>query len=102
VDDIVEGVLRVHDRPPAGPGVRAKIYNIGNSTPVDLMEFIATLEKLLGKSAEKQMLPMQPGDVPATFADVADLERDVGFRPRTSLEDGLGSLVRWYREFYGV
>jgi UDP-glucuronate 4-epimerase len=102
VDDIVEGVLRVHDRPPAGPGVRAKIYNIGNSTPVDLMEFIATLERLLGKTAEKQMLPMQPGDVPATFADVADLERDVGFRPRTSLEDGLGSLVRWYREFYGV
>jgi UDP-glucuronate 4-epimerase len=102
VDDIVEGVLRVHDRPPAGPGVRAKVYNIGNSNPVDLMEFIATLEKLLGKTAEKQMLPMQPGDVPATFADVADLERDVGFRPRTSLEDGLGSLVRWYREFYGV
>jgi UDP-glucuronate 4-epimerase len=102
VDDIVEGVVRVHDRPPTGPGVRAKLYNIGNSTPIDLMEFIGTLERLLGKTAEKQMLPMQPGDVPATFADVADLERDVGFRPRTSLEDGLGSLVRWYREFYGV
>jgi UDP-glucuronate 4-epimerase len=100
VDDIVEGVLRVYGRPPPEGEVRAKLYNIGNSTPVDLMAFIGTLEKLLGRDAEKQMLPMQPGDVPATFADVADLEREFGFRPQTLLEDGLRRLVEWYREFY--
>lgn len=102
VDDIVEGVLRIYERPPVGPGVRATVYNIGNSAPVDLMRFITILEQLLGKSAEKQMLPMQPGDVPATYADVHDLERDVGFRPQVSLEEGLRRLVQWYKEFYRV
>ncbi|ACL67753.1 NAD-dependent epimerase/dehydratase [Anaeromyxobacter dehalogenans 2CP-1] len=102
VDDIVEGVLRVYERPPPGAGVRARVYNIGNSTPVDLMHFIGTLERLLGREAEKQMLPMQAGDVPATFADVSDLEHDIDFRPRTSLEDGLRQLVEWYREFYAI
>ncbi len=99
VDDIVEGILRVHERPPGEPG---KVFNVGNNTPVDLMQFISTLEQLLGKTVEKQMLPMQPGDVPVTFADVSELERDIGFRPQTSLEDGLRHFVRWYREFYRV
>ncbi len=102
VDDVVEGVVRVIERPPEGPGVRAKVYNIGNSAPVDLMHFIGTLERLLGKTARKEMLPMQPGDVPATYADVTPLEREFGFRPQTSLEDGLEQLVRWYREYYRV
>jgi len=102
VDDVVEGVVRVHDRPPAGSPVRAKVYNVGNSTPVDLIQFIGTLEKLIGKKTEKQMRPMQAGDVPATYADVSELERDVGFRPHTSLEEGLAHLVRWYRDFYRV
>ncbi len=102
VDDIVEGVLRVADRPPPTGGVRARLYNIGNSTPIGLLEFIATLERLLGKQAEKQLLPMQPGDVAETCADVSELERDVGFRPRTTLEEGLRQLVEWYREYYGV
>lgn len=102
VEDIAEGVVRVLARPPDGPGARAKVYNIGNSAPVDLMEFIGTLERLLGTTAQKEMLPMQPGDVPATYADVTPLEQEFGFRPRTRLEDGLEQLVRWYREFYRV
>jgi UDP-glucuronate 4-epimerase len=107
VDDIVEGVVRVIDRVPAdgrtaGQGVPYEVYNIGNSQPVELMHFIETLEKLLGRTAQKIMAPMQPGDVTATFADVADLEQDVGFRPSTPIEEGLRRMVEWYRSFYGV
>jgi UDP-glucuronate 4-epimerase len=115
VDDIVEGVIRVTDsiaQPNAqwssdqpDPGTsRApyRIYNIGNNSPVELQHFIATLEKALGRTAQKNLLPMQPGDVPATYADVDDLIRDVAFRPATSIEDGIARFVEWYREYYHV
>ncbi len=115
VDDIVEGVVRVTDRIPVpnpdwsgdapDPGTsRApyKIYNIGNNQPVELMHLIETLEQALGREAEKNMLAMQPGDVPATYADVDDLIRDVGFKPATPIEEGIGRFVKWYREYHGV
>ena len=77
-----------------------KIYNIGNSAPVELMDYIGALEKKLGKTAKKNYLPFQPGDVPATWADTTDLERDLGYRPSTTVEEGVGKFVDWYREFY--
>ncbi|MEF3168185.1 MAG: NAD-dependent epimerase [Deltaproteobacteria bacterium] len=113
IDDIVEGVVRVMDRVPEpdpdwsgaspDPGTSSapyRIYNIGNNEPVELMRFIEILEETLGRKAEKRLLPMQPGDVPETYADIEDLERDVGFRPATSLEVGIPRFVEWYREFY--
>jgi UDP-glucuronate 4-epimerase len=115
VDDIVEGVVRAADRLPEpnadwdgarpDPGTsRApyRLYNIGNNNPVELMHLIGVIEDCLGRRAEKRMLPMQPGDVPATYADVDDLMRDVGFKPATSIEEGVSRFVRWYREFYEV
>jgi UDP-glucuronate 4-epimerase len=115
IDDIAEGVIRVADRVPAGapdwtgarpdPGTSRspyRIYNIGNHQPVELMDLIAELERCLGRQAEKLLLPMQPGDVPATFADVEDLVRDTGFRPATPIQDGVREFVRWYREYYKV
>ena len=115
VDDIVEGVVRVLDRVAQGdpgadmtrpdPAVSAapfRLYNIGNHSPVKLTVFIETLERALGKQAEKKLLPMQPGDVPATYADVADLQADVGFAPSTRLEDGIRKFVDWYRGYYRV
>lgn len=115
VDDIVEGVIRVSEKVPQGnpawsgaspdPGTSYapyKIYNIGNNSPVELLRFIEVLEEALGKKAQKNMLPIQAGDVPATFADVDDLIADVGFKPATSIEDGIGRFVAWYREFYRV
>ena len=101
VDDIVEGVIRVLDAVP-GDVVPYKLYNIGNHEPVELLEFIAMLEKYLGKKAQKRMLPMQPGDVPATFADVEDLRRETGFRPRTSIDEGIRRFTEWYREYYSL
>jgi UDP-glucuronate 4-epimerase len=111
VDDIVEGVRRVMDRPPApdpgwsgerpDPGGSAapyRLYNIGNHQPVELMHVIETLEAALGVAAEMELLPMQPGDVPATFAEVEDLARDLGFRPATPIEEGIARFVRWYRD----
>jgi UDP-glucuronate 4-epimerase len=113
VDDVVEGVVRVSDRPAAAnPAWRAdapdpassrapwRIYNIGNHTPVELMHLIGLLERELGREATKNYLPMQPGDVPATFADVADLTRDVGFTPATPIEEGVRRFVAWYRDYY--
>ena len=115
IDDIVEGVVRVSDRvAPANPAwsgdepdpatSRApyRLYNIGNHTPVPLMRLISVLESCLGRTAEKHMLPMQAGDVPATCADVDDLMRDVGFRPETPIETGVARFVEWYREYFGV
>jgi UDP-glucuronate 4-epimerase len=102
VDDIVEGVVRVTEHPPprAGDGADAaapwRLYNIGAGAPVDLLRFIEILERLLGREARKVMEEMQPGDVPETFADVSDLEREVGFRPRIPLEEGLARMVSWY------
>ena len=115
IDDIVEGVVRVCDRvatpnpdwngdtpDPATSRAPYRLYNIGNHKPVELLKFIEIIEKKVGKKAVMEMLPMQPGDVPATYADIEDLERDFGYRPSTPLSDGIGSFVRWYREFYGV
>jgi UDP-glucuronate 4-epimerase len=113
VGDIVEGIVRVADRPPVGnpdwhgdnpdPGssyAPYKVYNIGNSSPVDLMDYIGALEKALGKTAEKEMMPLQPGDVPATYADVTDLMRDTGYKPDTPVEQGVANFVSWYKEYY--
>jgi UDP-glucuronate 4-epimerase len=115
VDDIVEGVIRVSDRVAVSnpkwtgahpdPGTSSapyRIYNIGNNQPVELMRIIECLEQSLGRVAEKRFLPMQPGDVPATFADVDDLTADVGFKPSTSIESGVERFVTWYREFYQI
>jgi UDP-glucuronate 4-epimerase len=115
VDDIVEGIGRLYDRPPqaseqpaddsAGPDRSAapyRVYNIGNHTPVKLIEFIDTLERVLGVKAIRTMKPMQAGDVYTTFADVDALVRDTGFSPSTPLERGLRSFVNWYRGYYRV
>ena len=115
IDDIVEGVIRVAgrvpepnpdwsgDRPdPATSQAPYRIYNIGNNKPVQLLYVIEVLEKCLGKKAEKNLLPMQPGDVLATYADIDALADDVGFRPNTSIEEGIARFVDWYREFYNV
>jgi len=113
IDDIVEGVVRTLDQVPKpdpdwnsdspDPGTSSapyRLYNIGNNSPVELMQFIECLEKALGKKAEKNFLPMQPGDVRETFADIDDLNEAVGFRPDTRLEDGIQRFVDWYREHY--
>jgi UDP-glucuronate 4-epimerase len=113
VDDIVEGVIRTLDHPatpnPAWSGDRpdpgtssapARIYNIGNHQPVELLRFIEVLEQAIGKDAKRKLLPIQPGDVPATYADIEDLSRDVGFKPMTPIEVGIPRFVQWYREFY--
>jgi UDP-glucuronate 4-epimerase len=101
VDDIVEGTVRVMDTVPSQTPPY-KVYNIGNSDPVNLMEFIEALEKCLGQKAAKRFLPMQPGDVPETFADVADLQQDVGFHPDTPIQEGLRRFTAWYREYYRI
>jgi UDP-glucuronate 4-epimerase len=115
IDDIVEGVVRVTDRIPEGhagwtgddpdPGTSLapyRIYNIGNHQPVELMVLIETLERTLGRKAIQRLQDMQPGDVPATYADVDDLARDVGFRPDTPIDEGIRRFIEWYRTFYGV
>jgi UDP-glucuronate 4-epimerase len=115
IDDIVEGLARVVDRPPAGdpawdgynpdPGSsRApyRVYNIGNHHPVPLMDFIAAIEEALGKKAVMEFLPMQPGDVETTFADVSGLKRDFGYEPQTALKAGIGRFVEWYKSYYEV
>jgi UDP-glucuronate 4-epimerase len=113
IDDIVEGVARIMERIPApdaawngaspDPAISFapyRLYNIGNNRPVALMDFIAILEGHLGREAKKNFLPMQPGDVPATFADVDDLMADADFKPATPIEEGIGRFVAWYREYY--
>ena len=102
IDDIVEGVIRVLDRPPDAASTPYRLYNIGNSQPVELMRFIAVLEDVLGRRAQKNLLPMQPGDVPDTYADTTPLERDFGYRPSTSIETGIRRFVAWYRDYYNV
>jgi UDP-glucuronate 4-epimerase len=115
IDDIVEGVVRVLDRIPepnpdwnsdapdsASSNAPYRLYNIGNNQPVELMHYIEVLEDCLGMQAEKNMLPLQPGDVPATYADVTDLVRDVGYKPDMSVEQGVASFVAWYRDYYQV
>lgn len=104
IDDIVKGVENILCNPPAAneKGVSAKVYNIGNNKPEKLMDFIEALEKCLGKTAVKEMLPMQPGDVYQTYADVDDLVKDYGFKPDTPIEEGLGKFVEWYRTYYNI
>ncbi|MCX7101441.1 MAG: NAD-dependent epimerase [Methylobacter sp.] len=115
IDDIVEGVIRVIDQPaqinmnwsgdnpdPATSLSPYRIYNIGNNNPVNLLTFIETLEKCLGKEAIKNFLPLQPGDVPDTYADVSDLVNDLGYKPSTILEDGIRDFVEWYNKFYNI
>lgn len=115
IADIVEGIIRVIDRTAVAspawnsqdpdPGTSFapyRLYNIGNNQPVELLYFIETLERCLGKTAVKNLLPLQPGDVPATFADVDSLMADTGFKPGTSIEEGIRCFVKWYREYYRV
>jgi len=115
IDDIVEGMVRlVHKHPQANPNWNGekpdpatsyapyRLYNIGNNQPIELLKFIEALEKALGKKAIKEFLPLQAGDVPQTFADVDDLIRDVGFKPATTIEEGIAKFVAWYKDYYGV
>jgi UDP-glucuronate 4-epimerase len=115
IDDVAEGVVRCLDTIPTpdpawngddpDPGTSSapyRLYNIGNNSPVELLRFIEVLERCLGKTAIKRFVDLQAGDVLTTYAEVADLEAAVGFRPRTSIEDGLARFVAWYREYYGV
>ncbi|MGF1603535.1 MAG: NAD-dependent epimerase [Thermosynechococcaceae cyanobacterium] len=100
IDDVVEGVVKVLARKPDVIGQAPyKIYNIGNHSPVSLMHFIEVIEAELGTVAEKNWLPMQPGDVPATYADITELSQDVGFEPRTPVEEGMRHFVNWYRNY---
>ena len=113
IDDIAEGIVRIldvipspnpqwnSDEPdPATSSAPYRIYNIGNNKPVELLTYISVLEQSLGKKAQLDLLPMQPGDVPSTMADVTDLELATGFRPRTTVEEGVARFVKWYREYY--
>ena len=113
IDDIAEGVVRVLDRPatpdpgfdpsrpdPARAAAPYRVFNIGNHEPVELMAFIEAIERALGREARKNFLPLQDGDVPATFADVSELEAWTGFRPRTPVAEGVGRFVAWYRDYY--
>ena len=113
IDDVSQAVVRLMDRPPQGdpnwsgdkpdPATSTapwKIYNIGNNNPEQLMHVVSLLEQEFGRTATKEMLPMQPGDVPATYADVEDLARDIGFRPSTTIEDGIKRFAKWYRDYH--
>jgi UDP-glucuronate 4-epimerase len=115
VDDIVEGVIRILDKParpnPDWSGDRPdpgtslapwRVYNIGNNNPVELMDYIAALEKALGKTAEKELLPLQAGDVPDTYADVEDLMDQFDYKPATTVDEGIGRFVDWYRGYFGI
>jgi len=115
IDDIVEGVIRTldhtaesnpnwsgHTPDPGTSRVPWRVYNIGNNHPVELLDYIDTLERFLGKSAQKRLLPLQPGDVPDTYADVEALVTDVGYKPGTTIEDGIKNFVNWYRDYYRV
>jgi UDP-glucuronate 4-epimerase len=115
IDDIVEGISRIIDKTPvpnskwsgnnpdsATSYAPYKLYNIGNNNPVELIRFIEVLEDCLGRKAKRNLMPIQPGDIPVTYADVDDLAKDVGFKPETSIEEGVKRFVEWYREYYHV
>ena len=109
IDDLTEALIRLIDLPPSrgssrrgAIGAPHTIYNVGNHTPIELERFIAAIEAALGRKAVKRYLPMQPGDVPATFADVERLARVTGFAPRTTIEDGIARFVAWYRTYHGA
>ena len=103
IDDIVAGVLAALDRPPAADGNEAphKVYNLGNHRPVALRRFVAVLEEALGRQAEIRLAPLPPGDVVRTCADIEPSRRDLGFEPKTPIEQGLPRFVEWYREYHG-
>jgi UDP-glucuronate 4-epimerase len=115
IDDIVEGIVRVLDRPapvnpewdsnnpdPATSSAPYRVYNIGNNNPVELMDYIEALETSLGIIAEKQLLPLQPGDVPDTYADVDDLVEEFGYKPSMSVKQGVANFVNWYKNYNGI
>jgi UDP-glucuronate 4-epimerase len=106
IEDVTRVVLRLVDHIPGSEeragGAPARIYNVGNNRPEEITYVVELIEKQLGRAAVKDMLPMQPGDVTETFADVGDLVRDTGFRPQTSIEDGIADFVAWYRGHYKV
>ncbi|MDZ7641942.1 MAG: NAD-dependent epimerase/dehydratase family protein [Desulfurivibrio sp.] len=115
IDDIVEGVVRVLDKParpnpdwsgddpdPGSSSAPWRLYNIGNNRLVELLDYIAHLERALGKTAKKEFLPLQPGDVPDTWAEVSDLVRDFDYQPTTTVEEGIANFAAWYRDYYRV
>ncbi|MDR2122529.1 MAG: NAD-dependent epimerase [Flavobacteriaceae bacterium] len=113
ISDIVEGIVKITDKPPTesknskdpeNPALVTpyKVYNIGNSKPVELLDFIREIEDKLAIKAQKELLPIQPGDVPSTYADVSDLIRDFGYKPNTSIREGIGNFIDWYKEFYHI
>jgi UDP-glucuronate 4-epimerase len=104
VDDVVGGILACLDSPPAAVGAQApyRVYNIGNSKCEPLMRFIGLIEEALGRKAEFDLLPMQPGDVKETYADISDMQRDFGFAPKTAIDEGIPNFVAWYRDYHGV
>ena len=115
IDDIVEGVIRVLDQPatqnsewsgdqPDSGTSKApwRVYNIGNNNPVDLMDYIEALEKALGKTAKKELLPLQPGDIKDTYADLSDVEKYFQYKPKTNIEEGISRFVSWYNNYYSV
>ena len=115
VDDIAEGVVRTSDNPatpdpawdsndpdPATSNAPFRLFNIGNNSPVKLLEYVDALEEALGVEAKRELLPLQPGDVPSTYADASELERAVGYKPATPVKEGVRRFVEWYREYYGV
>ena len=101
IDDIVAGTIAAHDRAPAGQ-VPHRVYNLGNHRPEKLLDFIAVLERALGRTAIKVLLPLQPGDVPESFADIEASRRDLGFEPKTTIEEGLARFVEWYKWYHRV
>lgn len=115
ISDIIQGIVKVHDNPPEGnknwdpknpdpssSSAPYKIYNIGNSKPVELMSFVETIEEELGKKAKINLLPIQPGDVPATYADVTDLIENLNYKPQTSVREGVKNFINWYKKFYSI
>ena len=102
IDDIVAGVIAVMKQPPTDVTPPAKVYNLGNHKSEKLTDFVATLEKAVNRKAEIEFAPLQPGDVPSTYADIEASQRDFGFEPKTSIDKGIPAFVQWYREYYGV
>ena len=113
IDDVVQAVVKLVDKPaqgdpnwssdapdPASSSAPWRVYNIGNNSPVELLDVVSLLEQALGKKAIRELMPMQPGDVPGTFADVGDLMRDVGFKPSTPIAEGIARFVAWYQEYH--
>lgn len=105
IDDIVAGTIAAHDRPATPEGdetVPHRVYNLGNHKPEKLLDFIAVIERALGRTVEKQLLPMQPGDVAESFADIDTARRDLGFEPKISIEEGIGRFIAWYKHYHKI